>query len=69
MTRYTVLFIGLLVAAGTANAQQQTVGAPPETSNMRRVGWPTCRRHALPDSRLPAGLMIMSRLEAGCPED
>jgi hypothetical protein len=38
MTRYTVLFIGLLVAAGTANAQQQKVGAPPEASNMRLVG-------------------------------
>ena len=39
MTRYTVLFIGLLVAAGTANAQQQKVGDPPEASNMRLVGW------------------------------
>lgn len=39
MTRYTVLFIGLLVAAGTASAQQQKVGAAPEASNMRLVGW------------------------------
>src|SRR5215208_2823887 len=39
MTRYIVLFVGVLLATVTANAQQQKVGAPPEASNMRLVGW------------------------------
>src|SRR3981081_1628693 len=39
MTRQALLIIGLRLAAGAANAQQQKVGAPPEASNMRLAGW------------------------------
>jgi hypothetical protein len=39
MTRQALLIVGLLVAADIAQAQPQKVGAPPETSNMRLVGW------------------------------
>jgi hypothetical protein len=40
MTRPSLLIVGFLVAAaGTAHAQQQKIGAPPEASNMRLAGW------------------------------
>src|SRR5919109_1189320 len=39
MTRKSLLIVGLLVVAGTASAQQQRPGSPPEASNMRLVGW------------------------------
>ncbi len=39
MTRQFAVIAGLLVFAGAAAAQQQKVGAPPETSNMRLVGY------------------------------
>jgi hypothetical protein len=38
MMRQALLVVGLLVAAATTHAQQK-VGAPPETSNMRLVGY------------------------------
>jgi len=37
--RQALLIVGLLVAAFPSFAQQQKVGAPPEASNMRLVGW------------------------------
>ena len=42
MTRQALLIVGFLVAAYPLQpsvAQQQKVGAPPESSNMRLVGW------------------------------
>ena len=42
MTRQALLIVGFLVAAfplQSSVAQQQKVGAPPEASNMRLVGW------------------------------
>jgi hypothetical protein len=40
MTRQVLLIVGLLVAAHAASAQQQQkVGAPPEASNMKLVGY------------------------------
>src|SRR3954471_12166109 len=39
MMRHALLIVGLFVATSTAHAQQQTVGAPPEASNMKLVGW------------------------------
>src|SRR5437899_1447228 len=39
MMRHALLIVGLLLAAGTTHGQQQKVGAPAETSNMRLVGW------------------------------
>ncbi len=42
MTRQALLIVGFLVAAyplHSSVAQQQKVGAPPESSNMRLVGW------------------------------
>ena len=42
MTRQALLIVGFLVAAYPLHpsvAQQQKVGAPPESSNMRLVGW------------------------------
>jgi hypothetical protein len=42
MTRQALLIVGFLVAAyplPPVEAQQQKVGAPPESSNMRMVGW------------------------------
>ena len=42
MTRQALLIVGFLVAAFPLQpsvAQQQKVGAPPEASNMRLVGW------------------------------
>ena len=44
---------------------------PSKRDTSRVDGQPSSRspRHALPDDRLPAGLMIMSRLEAGGPEE
>src|SRR5262245_46521838 len=39
MTRQAVLIVGLLAAANLAQAQPQKVGAPPEASNMKLLGW------------------------------
>src|SRR2546425_12836414 len=39
MMRHALLIVGLLLATGTALAQQQKVGAPPEASNMKLLGW------------------------------
>ena len=35
----TALISLVFVAAGTAHAQQQVIGAPPEASNMKLVGY------------------------------
>ena len=39
MTRHALLVVGLLTASGVAYAQPQKVGAPPEASNMKLLGW------------------------------
>jgi len=39
MMRHALLIPGLLLATSTAYAQQQKVGAPPEASNMKLLGW------------------------------
>src|SRR5947208_5832772 len=39
MMRHALLIVGLLLATSTAHAQQQKVGAPPESSNMKLAGW------------------------------
>ena len=39
MTRHAFLVVGLLTASGIAYAQPQKVGAPPEASNMKLLGW------------------------------
>src|SRR5262245_55197994 len=39
MTRQALLIVGVLIAAHTAQAQQQKIGAAPESSNMKLVGW------------------------------
>jgi hypothetical protein len=39
MMRHALLIAGLLVATSTAHAQPQKVGAPPEASNMKLLGW------------------------------
>ena len=39
MTRHALLVVGLLTASGIAYAQPQKVGAPPEASNMKLLGW------------------------------
>jgi hypothetical protein len=39
MMRHALLIAGLLVATSTAQAQSQKVGAPPEASNMKLLGW------------------------------
>src|SRR6201993_4033058 len=39
MTRLALLIGALLIASAAAHAQQQKVGAPPEASNMKLLGW------------------------------
>src|SRR5438045_9249453 len=39
MMRHALLIVGLLAATSTAYAQTQKVGAPPEASNMKLLGW------------------------------
>src|SRR5260370_9202527 len=39
MMRHALLIVGLLVVTSTAQAQPQKVGAPPEASNMKLLGW------------------------------
>jgi hypothetical protein len=39
MMRQALLVAGLLMASGIAEAQEQKIGAPPEASNMKLLGW------------------------------